>query len=129
MVIHNMGKGCSYCTLWADGFNGFVKPLNDRVPFVLVSPDKPSVQKEFAESRGWTFKMLSASESTFTKDLGFEKEEKKYWPGVSTFVRKEGKIFRVNYDFFGPGDYYCSVWHLFDLLPKGENAWKPKYVY
>src|SRR5690349_290747 len=22
IVIHNMGKGCRYCTLWADGFNG-----------------------------------------------------------------------------------------------------------
>ena len=22
ILIHNMGKGCPYCTLWADGFNG-----------------------------------------------------------------------------------------------------------
>src|SRR6266481_1402041 len=24
-VIHNMGAGCPYCTLWADGFNGFCR--------------------------------------------------------------------------------------------------------
>src|SRR5437660_1814645 len=23
IVIHNMGVWCAYCTLWADGFNGF----------------------------------------------------------------------------------------------------------
>ena len=22
IVVHNMGKSCPYCTLWADGFNG-----------------------------------------------------------------------------------------------------------
>ena len=22
LVIHNMGQGCRYCTLWADGLNG-----------------------------------------------------------------------------------------------------------
>ncbi len=129
LVIHNMGKRCLYCTLWADGFNGSVLPLNDRMPFVVVSPDTPGVQKEFAESRGWKFKMLSASETTFTKDLGFEPQPKQYWPGASALIRKDGKIYRTSYDHFGPGDYYCSVWHLFDLFPKGDNEWKPKYEY
>ena len=23
LLIHNMGQGCRYCTLWADGFTGF----------------------------------------------------------------------------------------------------------
>ena len=27
LVIHNMGQGCRYCTLWADGLNGFVPHL------------------------------------------------------------------------------------------------------
>src|SRR4051812_42025789 len=25
IVIHNMGKRCSYCTMWADGFSGMTK--------------------------------------------------------------------------------------------------------
>ncbi len=125
MVIHNMGKKCSYCTLWADGFNGFTKQINSRMPFVLVSPDSPEVQKEFANSRGWTFKMLSAEDSTFTKDLGFEPQPKQYWPGVSALILKEGKIYRTGYDHFGPGDFYCSPWHLYDLFPKGDNDWQP----
>jgi predicted dithiol-disulfide oxidoreductase (DUF899 family) len=129
MVIHNMGKRCSYCTLWADGFNGFTLPLADRMPFVLISPDEPQVQKDFAESRGWQFNMLSAAGSTFTKDLGFEPEPGNYWPGVSALVRKDGKIYRAAYDHFGPGDMYASIWHLFDLFPKQDNGWQPKYKY
>lgn len=129
MVIHNMGKRCTYCTLWADGFNGLALPLADRMPFVVVSPDAPAVQKEFAESRGWKFNMLSADGTTFIKDLGFEPEPKSYWPGVSALVRKDGKIYRASYDHFGPGDAYCSVWHLFDLFPKKDAGWQPRYDY
>jgi predicted dithiol-disulfide oxidoreductase (DUF899 family) len=129
IVIHNMGKACKYCTLWADGLNGVTKPLADRVPFVLVSPDAPEVQKEFAASRAWTFPMLSAAGSNFTGDLGFYNEKDGYWPGVSAFIRKDGKIYRTSYDFFGPGDVYSSVWHFYDLLPKRVNGWQPKYEY
>jgi predicted dithiol-disulfide oxidoreductase (DUF899 family) len=129
MIIHNMGKRCRYCTLWADGFNGLALPLADRMPFVLVSPDEPAVQKEFAESRGWKFNMLSAHGSSFIADLGFEPEPGSYMPGVSALIMKEGKIYRAAHDYFGPGDYYCSAWHLFDLFPKKDNGWQPKYIY
>ena len=27
LMIHNMGQGCRYCMLWADGFNGFLPHL------------------------------------------------------------------------------------------------------
>ena len=43
LVVHNMGKGCRYCTLWADGFNGFVPHLENRGAFVVMSNDPPSV--------------------------------------------------------------------------------------
>lgn len=129
MVVHNMGKRCSYCTLWADGFNGFALPLADRMPFVLVSPDAPEVQKEFAESRGWKFNMLSAQGTSFIADLGFEPKPGSYMPGVSALIRKDGKIYRANYDYFGPGDFYCAPWHMFDLFPNGANGWHPKIEY
>ena len=129
LVVHNMGKACKYCTLWADEINGVAKPLADRVPIVIVSPDSPGVQQAFAAGRGWTLPMLSAADSTFTQDMGFYKEGDGYWPGVSSFIRKEGKIYRHTYDHFGPGDTYSSVWHFYDLLPKRVNGWQPKYDY
>jgi len=36
LVIHNMGKGCSYCTMWADGFVSALPHLQDRAAFVVV---------------------------------------------------------------------------------------------
>ena len=50
-VIHNMGQSCSYCTLWADGFNGAYAHLSNRAAFVVSSPDTPENQRKFGESR------------------------------------------------------------------------------
>lgn len=130
ILIHNMGKGCVYCTLWADGFNGFIDHLRNRSGFVVVSPDDYVTQKEFAKSRGWRFKMVSGEGTSFIKDMGYQTDEGKYMPGVSTFLKNpDGKIVRVANDYFGPGDNYCGIWHLFDLLPNGADGWKPKYRY
>lgn len=129
LLIHNMGKSCRFCTLWADGFNGVADHLADRAAFVVVSPDDPKVQQEFAESRDWKFEMVSTGGTTFAKDTGFEKEGMPQ-PGVSTFRKHDdGRIERVAHARFGPGDLYCSTWHLLDLLPEGEADWEPQYTY
>lgn len=128
ILIHNMGKSCPMCTMWADGFNGVLHHLEDRASFVVVSPDSPKIQKKFAQSRKWKFNMLSAQGTGFIKDMGFGTNEEP-WPGVSVFHKKNGKIFRIAKDKFGPGDNYCIVYHLFNLLPKGSNGWKPKFSY
>ena len=128
-----MGKSCPYCTLWADGFNGVAGHLEDRAGFVVVSPDAPEDQQAFAKSRGWTFRMLSAKESSFTDDMGYMAEyEGKPWPqpGYSTFRKNEdGQVQRVAHAPFGPGDPYCGVWHLFELLDGGTGEWQPKFEY
>ena len=130
ILIHNMGKACAYCTLWADGFNGIQHHLDNRASFVVISKDAPNIQKEFYESRSWKFKMYSSHENTFNRDMGFETEEGDQQPGVSVFVKDEtGAIFRHTKTYFGPGDNYCIAWDLFDLLPKGSNNWHPKYKY
>lgn len=130
LVIHNMGRGCAYCTLWADGFNGVVDHLRDRAGFVLVSPDPVDVQASFAAERGWTMPMLSDATGAFTRDMGFVGEGNDYWPGVSAFRRlDDGSIVRTGLDVFGPGDVYNAPWHLFDLLEGGVGAWGPRFTY
>lgn len=122
VLIHNMGKSCSYCTMWADGFNGIFPHIEKRAAFVLVSPDAPEVQRDFADGRGWKFKMYSGKDSPFIKDMGYQTDKGDYWPGASAFHKDEdGKISRVSKTFFGPGDYFCSVWHFFDMLPQLES--------
>ncbi len=130
IVIHNMGKSCPYCTLWADGFNGLVHHLENRASFVVISPDEPEVQKEFSDSRGWKFKMLSGHKNNFAADMGYNPKEGDYRPGVSAFYKTdEGKIYRSGTASLGPGDDFCSVWPMFDLLKDGVNKWSPKYKY
>jgi len=134
ILVHNMGTGCSNCTMWADEFNGVYQHLQSRAAFVVVSPDSPGVQQAFARSRGWRFPMYSAEGTTFTEDMGFRWEEEAflsgYQPGVSVFRKNvDGRIVRVAKDSFGPGDLYCGVWHLFNLLPDGPDGWDPLFDY
>ncbi len=130
MVIHNMGKQCPYCTLWADGFSGMWKHLDNRAPFVVISNDKYNVQSTFAKGRGWKFKMVSSHKTSFFADMGFAGPKGEPWPGVSTFKRTDdGKIWQVASASFGPWDDYCSLWPLMDLLPRGINSWEPRYKY
>lgn len=128
ILVSNMGKSCRYCTLWADNYNGIVKPLNDRAAFVVVSPDSVEVQQEFAHSRGWNFRMVSHENNSFIEDFGFQKEDH-VMPGVMSFTKENGKIYFHSRTYFGPGDNYCNMWDFVDLLPKGVDGWIPKYDY
>lgn len=128
LVIHNMGKGCHYCTLWADGLNGLLRHLEDRAAVVLASPNDPATQAEFAAARGWKFRMISTQSSPFTRDIGFAAENGDQYPGASAFYKgPDGKIERTGSTWFGPGDDYCSVWPLFEMFADGINDWEPQY--
>lgn len=128
-VIHNMGAGCASCTMWADGFNGLYPHISDRAAFVVSSPDAPDVQQAFAASRGWVFPMVSAMNTRFAADMGFENADGRAMPGVSAFQKSEGKIVRVSAASFNDGDDYCPVWRLFDLLPEGADGWRARKTY
>jgi predicted dithiol-disulfide oxidoreductase (DUF899 family) len=121
ILIHNMGKSCPYCTMWADGFNGIVPYVEETASFALASPDAVKTQQALAKKRGWRFRMVSARHTSLFKDLGFETADGMPRPGVTTFVKsKSGKIKRYASASFGPGDKFCSVFSFLDLLPKGN---------
>ena len=128
-VVHNMGTHCSYCTLWMDGFTGFVDHIQSHVSFVVSSPDDPQTQADFAASRNWPFPMVSVQGSAFADDMGFT-HEGDAMPGVSVFQKSaKGGIERVSGTFFGPGDPFCSVFHLWDMLPADAPEWQPQFSY
>lgn len=126
VVIHNMGRGCNYCSLWADGFTGFTQHIQTRAGFVLVSADPAERVAETAQRRGWNYPVASNGESGFDRDMGFVGEKGDPWPGISAFTREDGKIYRNGYAGLGPGDEYCSLWGIWDLFPEGEGGWEPK---
>jgi predicted dithiol-disulfide oxidoreductase (DUF899 family) len=124
IVVHNMGASCSYCTLWADGYNGVHQHVVTRAGFVVSSPDRPEVQRKFAESRGWKFPMVSHAGSTFAADMGYVSSTGGWLPGVSVFRREGELITRVSDTGFNPSDDFCTLWHFFDLLPGGVGDWQ-----
>ncbi len=133
IVVHNMGASCIYCTVWADGLAGLIPHISDRAALILCSPDKPEDMKKFAAKRNWDFKMVSAAESSFPRDMGFWMDEGPQagpWPGVSLFKREpDGSITRVGKTFLGPADEFCAVWPLFEMLEGGAKGWEPKFNY
>ena len=128
LMIHNMGQACRYCTLWADGFNGFVPHLENALAVALVSKDDPETQRRFAHSRSWRFRLASHAggkyiqEQTVTPGQGNS-------PGAVTYERVGDKIYRKNSGEFGPGDIFCSMWGLLGLAGIGEEEWTPQYNY
>jgi predicted dithiol-disulfide oxidoreductase (DUF899 family) len=126
IVIHNMGKSCNYCTMWADVLQSQLRHLERRASVVLISPDTPATQQAHAKKRGWKMRMASDRGGDFTPDMGFKKDDG-YWPGVSAFHKNEdGTIVRTGKSFFGPGDDFCPPWHFFDLLQGGVKGWEPR---
>ena len=50
-------------------------------------------------------------------------------PGAVAYERRGGKIFKLGSASFGPGDLYCSMWHLLSLAQLSEEDWVPQYNY
>ena len=128
LVIHNMGQGCRYCTLWADGFNGFLPHLESAMAVVLVSRDSPEVQRAFANSRNWRFRLASHGGGPYIREQTVSAGDTNT-PGAVVYEREGDRITRKNAAVFGPGDLYCSIWNLLGMAGLGAADWTPQYRY
>jgi predicted dithiol-disulfide oxidoreductase (DUF899 family) len=128
LVIHNMGQGCRYCTLWADGFNGFLPHLESAMSVVLVSKDSPEVQRTFANSRDWRFRLASHGGGDYIKQQTVMDGESNV-PGAVVYEREGSRIVHKNAAIFGPGDLYCSIWNLLGMAGLSAADWTPQYSY
>ena len=126
LVIHNMGQGCRYCTLWADGFNGLLPHLESALAVVLVSKDSPEVQRNFANSRGWRFRLASHGGGAYIREQGVYGSAENY-PGAVVYEMDGDAMRRKNACVFGPGDIYCALWGLLGLA--GVDEFTPQYNY
>ena len=48
-------KPCPMCTLWADGYDGVVPHLRQRVSFAVLVAGDAGAFAEYARSRGWRY--------------------------------------------------------------------------
>lgn len=127
VLVHNMGFACNYCTLWAEGFNGYFQHLESgeyghRAKFLLVSNDRPDQQLAGASQRGWKFDMLSCRDTSLSADLGYQTQDKDkvhYHPGM-VIVQKlqDGTLRRHLKTEIGPGDNFMGLFHIFSRLPE-----------
>lgn len=128
LLIHNMGQGCRYCTLWADGFNGLLPHLESVMSVVLVSRDAPEVQRQFANSRGWRFRLASHGGGKYIQEQTVLPGEDNM-PGAVLYERDGDLVVRKSSCVFGPGDIYCAMWSLLGLAGLGAADWTPQYSY
>ncbi len=128
LLIHNMGQGCRYCTLWADGINGVLGHLEDAMAVALVSKDPPELQRRMALDRGWKFRIASHGGGRYMTEQCAMGEHANY-PGAAVFERKGDKIVRRGRTAFGPGDLYSPLWHFLALAGLGISDWTPQFHY
>ena len=128
LLIHNMGQGCRYCTLWGDGLNGFIQHIESTMALAMVSKDEPGLQRRFANSRGWRFQLASHGGGEYIKEQTVM-EGADNMPGAVVYERRGELIFRMNSCIFGPGDLYCSIWPLLGMAGIGAQDWTPQFKY
>ena len=128
LMIHNMGQGCRYCTLWADGINGFIDHLEDAMAVALVSKDPPDVQRRMALGRGWKFRLASHGGGAYMAEQCAMAEHSNY-PGAAVYERRGEKIVRRGRTSFGPGDLYAPMWHFLSLAGIPSSDWTPQFHY
>ena len=128
LAIHNMGQGCRYCTLWADGVNGFLPHLESAMAVVLLSKDDPETQRRFANARGWRFRLASHGGGAYISEqtvmAGHDNA-----PGAVVYEKKDGKLIGKNAVVFGPGDLFCPAWNFLALAGHGVDDWTPQFAY
>lgn len=127
-AIHNMGQTCRHCTLWADGLNGFLPHLENDFSVVLLSKDPPDVQRAFANSRGWRYRLASHGGGDYIREQSVSPGQDNY-PGFVVYRRDGQKIAKLNSTTFGPGDLFCPVYHILPLAGRGEEDWEPEFSY
>lgn len=131
-------KVCPMCTLWADGYDGAIRHLTQRVNFAVACAGDLQTFRAHGRSRGWrSLRLVSTGKSNLKRDLGFEVGEGSQLPGVSVFtLGKDGSPRH----FYSQGaimtddhnrgmDLLSPVWNFFDLTPDGRGDLFPALEY
>jgi predicted dithiol-disulfide oxidoreductase (DUF899 family) len=126
------------CTLWADGYDGIIGHLDQRVRFAVVVAGDVAAFRDYARSRGWrNLRVLSSADSSLKRDFGFEDAEGAQHPGASVFrLGADGRprhFYSVSAMLtpsqFRGMDQLSPLWNFLDLTPEGRGQFLPKRSY
>lgn len=141
MFAPDAEQPCSACHSIADGFDGSVRHIQDRVNFYLVTKAPVAKMRGWADDRGWrNVPFLSSCYNYYNRDYHAETSEGFQMPILNVFVRRQGRIFHsyatellyVPFDKGEPRhvDMMWPLWNVFDLTPEGRGVvWYPKFDY
>ena len=138
MYGKKQAKPCPMCTMWADGYDGVVHHLRERVNFAVLVAGDAAVFDAYGRSRGWrAIRAVSAADSDLKRRLGFEEADGAQWPGLSVFVRRADGTLVHAYSqsaWYGGEEYrgmdlLSPVWNFLDLTPAGRGDWMPRRTY
>lgn len=138
MYGKKQAKPCPMCTLWADGYDGVVRHLEQRVNFAVLVAGDVGTFGAYGRGRGWRhLRAVSAADSDLKRRLGFEDGDGAQQPGVSVFVRRSDGTLVHAYsqsawyggEEFRGMDLLSPVWHFLDLTPDGRGDWMPRREY
>jgi predicted dithiol-disulfide oxidoreductase (DUF899 family) len=129
---------CPMCTLWADGYDGVVPHLRQRLSFAVLIAGDAGAFADYARSRSWrNLRIVSAAGSDLKQRLGFETADGAQQPGASVFRRGEdGGLFHT-YSvsaMIAPGEFrgmdlLSPLWNFLDLTPEGRGDFMPRRAY
>jgi predicted dithiol-disulfide oxidoreductase (DUF899 family) len=129
---------CPMCTLWADGYDGIVPHLRQRVSFAVLVAGDAGDFSAYARSRGWRhLRVVAAAGSDLKRQLGFEDDDGAQWPGASVFRRRNDGGLVHSYSvsaspvagMFRGMDLLSPLWNFLDLAPEGRGDFMPKRQY
>ncbi len=140
MFAPDWEEGCTSCSFWADGYDGFQVHLANR-DATMVSVSNAPLDKlhAYRDRMGWSFDWVSSFGGDFNHDFNvsftaeqIEQETGTYnyspsrfpmseAPGISIFYKNDqGEVFHT-YSCFSRGlDMLNAAYHYMDLLPKGR---------
>jgi predicted dithiol-disulfide oxidoreductase (DUF899 family) len=128
---------CPMCTMWADGYDGALPHLEERLDFAVFVAGDPADFEAYGRERGWrNLRVVSAGGSDLKRRLGFEGEDGSQHPGASVILRRGDQLIH-SYSvcaFFGEEGYrgmdlLSPVWNFFDLTPEGRGDFFPSKRY
>lgn len=131
-------KPCPMCTLWADGYDGIVPHLRQRMSFAVLVAGDAGAFGEYARARGWRhLRIVGAAGSDLKQRLGFEDADGSQSPGVSVFRRcSDGGVVHAYSASASPlpgefrgMDLLSPFWSFLDLTPEGRGDFLPKRNY
>jgi len=131
-------KPCPMCTLWADGYDGLVPHLRQRLSFAVLVAGDAGAFADYARTRGWrNLRIVSAAGSDLKLRLGFEHADGSQLPGASLFRRSPSGGLLHTYSVSAnpkPGEFrgmdlLSAFWNFLDLTPEGRGEFMPKRSY